>query len=383
VGWTEKSTSLALDANGYPHIAYGSDQGLKYAFKDESGWNTQIVDPYICEGASLVLDHNGKPHISYLSDGLRYAYLDDTGWVLQLVEYFSSAIHYFTSLALDKYGYAHIAYVRWSYEDKIFNLWHAYQDINGWQIDHVDTFESECGSDLALDEQGYPHIAYGYSGDIEVLKHAYKDEAGWHLKTVDSSQNTWYPPGIGIDKNGRVHISYVNNSGLAYAYNDGNKWHRFLIDEQEAYPTYMSMEIDSEDLPHISYKLFNDLKYANLTSPIFSALVRPDENWGYGLPGATIIHTLQVMNTTQFTDTFDLAGSAFTWPTTIPETVGPVPSGETAKFEIQVTIPSTASLGSSDTATITITSQNNPSITGTATLTTYAAITTYLPLVHR
>jgi hypothetical protein len=190
-----------------------------------------------------------------------------------------------------------------------------------------------------------------------------------------------------MDKNGRVHISYVNNSGLAYAVYDGNRWHFDLIGEQYAYPDsvpdYTSMRLDNGGLPHISYRLFNDLKYANLTSPIFSALVRPDENWGYGLPGATIIHTLQVMNTTQFTDTFDLAGSAFTWPTTIPETVGPVPSGETAKFETQVTIPATTTLGSSETATITITSQNDPSITGTATLTTYAAITTYLPLVHR
>jgi hypothetical protein len=305
---------------------------------------------------------------------------------LQSVET-NSSIHYFTSLALDKYGYAHISYIMWSFEDKNYNLWYAYQVNNGWQIDLVDTFETEGGSDLALDEQGYPHIAYGYSGDIEVLKHAYKDEEGWHLEIVDSNQNTWYPPGIGIDRNGQVHISYVNISGLAYAVYDGISWYFDLIDDQHAYPdfvpNYISMKLDHGGLPHISYQIFNDLKYAYLTTPLIKVLIQPVENWAYGLPGSIIKHTLQVMNSTQFTDTFDLSKSTFTWPTTMPGTVGPVPPSETARFDLQVTIPPTATLGSSDTATIILTSQNDPSVTASANLTTYAAITTYLPLVSK
>jgi hypothetical protein len=104
---------------------------------------------------------------------------------------------------------------------------------------------------------------------------------------------------------------------------------------------------------------------------------------GYGLPGDTLHYTLLVTNTGQISDTVKLTFSGNTWHTITPTLIGPLQAAEKAAFNIRVTIPPTATLGSSDTATITLTSQNDPSITGTTILTTYAAITTYLPLVER
>ena len=54
--------SLALDADGHPHIAYGQDR-LYYAYHDGSGWQAQTVDdsPGVGSHASLALDGAGHP----------------------------------------------------------------------------------------------------------------------------------------------------------------------------------------------------------------------------------------------------------------------------------------------------------------------------------
>lgn len=89
--------SIAFDTDGYPHIAYtystyGGVCYLKYAYKDASGWHTQIVDSLVNDVdeykyVSLALDGNNNPHISYYDCStcdLKYARFEsgtvDTQW---------------------------------------------------------------------------------------------------------------------------------------------------------------------------------------------------------------------------------------------------------------------------------------------------------------
>jgi len=70
-------TSLALDADGYPHISYHDaypNYDLKYAYQEASGWHIETVDSegHVGEYTCLALDGNGNPHISYYS----YYYLE-------------------------------------------------------------------------------------------------------------------------------------------------------------------------------------------------------------------------------------------------------------------------------------------------------------------
>lgn len=85
-----RDNSLALDVNGYPHIAYGADH-LYYAYFDGTAWNLSTVDAADGVGtyASLELDGAGRPHIGYYdrpNDALKYARYDGTAWQIEVVD---------------------------------------------------------------------------------------------------------------------------------------------------------------------------------------------------------------------------------------------------------------------------------------------------------
>ena len=169
--------SLALDPSDYPHISYGAfdtslgerefNTDLKYATWDGSVWNTHTVDSALTmvHGISLAVDGNGYAHIAYWdSDNLKYAAWNGDSWHIQTADSTSGGGEY-TSLSLDSNGYAHI-----SYQDIDFDDWddpkgglkYAYWNGSSWDIETVDS-EGLAGwhTSLAIDSSDRAHISYG------------------------------------------------------------------------------------------------------------------------------------------------------------------------------------------------------------------------------
>ena len=100
--------------------------------------------------------------------------------------------------------------------------------------------------------------------------------------------------------------------------------------------------------------------------------------------GATVIYTLQVTNTGNSADTFDLASAANVWDTHLSVASIDLAAGASADVVVTVTIPAGLTSGISDTATITVTSQGDPEQNDSVTLTTTAGVyQLILPLIFR
>jgi hypothetical protein len=82
------AASMALDANGYPHVAHVSGTSLRYVFWNGSAWTAETIEDFGVEDdrTAIALDASGHPHIAFVTtDGLIYAFHDGSEWTFETV----------------------------------------------------------------------------------------------------------------------------------------------------------------------------------------------------------------------------------------------------------------------------------------------------------
>jgi hypothetical protein len=293
-------SSLAIDAQGRPHVSYydATSANLKYAFRDGFAWQVKVVDSTGAVGSSssLALDTAGHPHISYNSDrGLRYAWFNGTIWQVETVGYDEHSGHG-TSLALDSEGKPHISYFFRDRENNEGHLRYAHWSGEKWHVETIDKepgYYSAAHSSLALDAENRPHICYSsrISKSIkeEALLYAHFDGTAWNLEVVDDEIPYTADSSLVVDAEGRPHISYRmqavygEDHKLKYFHRDDAGWHSETVDSSiypidldgGTAPSFTSLALDSAGQPHIVFNRHpfekgrspdarpNDLMYAH------------------------------------------------------------------------------------------------------------------------
>jgi hypothetical protein len=127
-----------------------------------------------------------------------------------------------------------------------------------------------------------------------------------------------------------------------------------------------SIDLYAEDSTTVYY---DDISIAP-ASP-YGAAFDADGYAETGGPGTTVTYTLMLSNTGTENDTYDITAiSANGWTVTPSVASVAIDAGGSASIDVAVEIPADAAVDSSDVETVTATSEGDPEVSATATLTT-------------
>ncbi len=259
--------AVAVDANAVPHLGYLTGYDLQYTRGDT--WTIQTLDQAgdVGQHVDLALDKTDGAHITYLDSvqgALKLAQQDNAIWARRILDLVGNTGG-FSSLVLDTYGHPHLSYISAAPNPTAPTLVYAHWTGDTWLTQTVTTVGNVLAKvSLGLDKDQRPHILTVYEKE---LRYAYWNGATWHLETVDQSD---YSGDIGaldltLDVYDRPHVSYNSqNQGLYYGMRTRQGWHlqRIMSADAEAYAT--SIALDHSQAPHIAYTTISGLQYTYL-----------------------------------------------------------------------------------------------------------------------
>ena len=265
--------SIAVDANGNPHVVYGQDH-LYHAYYDGNNWQYETVDSQPETGlfSSIAIDSNGHIHISYLDSvnlSLKYATNASGSWNTETVDN-NGFVGLSNILVIDPDNHVHISY--FDYDNKA--LKYTTNTSGYWVIETVNSNVSSIISasiGMISDPTGHIHLCYNSDNGLEYTTNV---SGLWSSEMVNSGGSC---PAITLDSTGHVHISY-SKSGLQYATNASGSWATESVDGNGS---QSAIAMNSTGDIHISYWADGALKYANKTSGTW--IFKTIENGGYAV----------------------------------------------------------------------------------------------------
>ena len=243
------AVDIAIDDDGSIHFVYTEGGVLKYAVKSGTTWETRDIPVIGMEyDISLVLDSSGNPHICY--DGsfiLQYAYLDGPDWVIDTVSIYGGMC----DIALDSQDQPRVVF-----EDHINgSLEYACREGGEWFVETADSLVDPYDNSIAVDQDDIAHVSY-CSLFEDMIWYSERTPLGWETEEIDSDGSSNC---IAVDPLGRPGIAYDKGNDLMYASMDSDEW---TIEQVGPGGCYCSFEYDTQCLPHISHSYaFTSLRY--------------------------------------------------------------------------------------------------------------------------
>lgn len=155
---------ICVSPDGTPHISFlnNADMNLGYGYRTLQGWQLQMnVDDHwwAGENTSIALNSQGYPYIAYnetqYDDNLRLARWNGSSWNIEVLMGDPSWSGSFASLVIDDQDYPHVACVSAHYN----RFFYFFESSIGWHVSEGIT----CGEEpisLNLNSSNQPLIAY-------------------------------------------------------------------------------------------------------------------------------------------------------------------------------------------------------------------------------
>jgi hypothetical protein len=259
VGPANVYVSLALSANGDPHVCFNLSNGnLRHAWKVNGAWNVETIvsgcDQY--SYVEIVIDPSNVLHVlyttGYFGNTLQYITKTGTAWSTSIQVDTGSTYPGRMALAMDSKGTLHalcITTAGMAYINKPKNAaWNA--------VKYIDNHHSMWPS-LAIDQSDVVHVAY-YNHDSNCIQYAMKSANNqWQIpKTIVQNISTYGMNSIAVTKSGNVALAYYDTTAeaLFIIWKSGSTWGDIqTIDAVNDSGAYCHLIIDSHNTPHVSY----------------------------------------------------------------------------------------------------------------------------------
>lgn len=220
-----EQASIALDADGNPHLAYYESLGkdLRYGHWNDSAWILEDVDTQGDVGGSpsIMVDSSGTPSIVYVdvtTDSLKHAVRVGTTWQTTVIDSMGpgyAANIRMASARLGPAGSLHACYYAGAPAGD--SVKHAWTVGGSWENETVatsglnDGFGVYCS--IALDQNEHTHIAYAGQESGGSLRHAAWNGTAWNVSTVDNTDGVSCCTAIALNASGYPFIGYQTGAG--------------------------------------------------------------------------------------------------------------------------------------------------------------------------
>lgn len=267
IDYTGYWSSLYLDSNDYPHIAYSSflsgTEQILYSEWNGASWTRTVLSPSSIPAplitdyytVSAAWDSSGYAHIAYCdgSDNLIHAYYNGASWGYETITATTSGAKY-VKMAIDSTNKLHIVYL----DVDADTLKYASGTLSSWSIEDIaSTSGYYYYPDIVIDSNDKPHVSYiervpGSSPYEYSLEYGKRLTGSWSIETAYTGVYTGVSTAIDIDSNNKPHIIFASKTYVhGYTEKTGASWALSWLIEGINWSYSLDIAIDSDDNPHL------------------------------------------------------------------------------------------------------------------------------------